>query len=879
VATKTTRVTAVIAAKVEGGADITALAKQLDKLPDQQDIAVGAEVTGTKELNGLADTVDQLPTSTSTRISADVTGDTDVSGLATDIDGLPRSTSAKVAATVTGERDVAGLTGDVKALPGTTNAKVAATVTGDEQVSDLTGDIKALPGTTDAKVDATVTGNQQVDSLFKQLAAMPTDKTVNVKANVSSNGKAGTSGIKDLNDEIDGTRRKSRDLGIEGAAFGSQFLGPFSEGAAIIGDLSEQLRNIGDEAEGAGGKLKGLATAGAGLAVGAAIGIAIDTMVKGYQAAQQRAQQLLTLQDSITKAIIESGNANSTAARQAELDGIKQTDVYKTLQAAGIRYQTIIEGLTDPTKFGALQDAIKSTGAGVDDFWSRSIGGKPQATKNLIDAAAAISGVSAAAAASAPEVAAVDQAFLGVGKSTSSAVPGLTAAGDVITGLSGSLDGAAAAAAAAQQQTAATFAGWGTAADNASGAIDTVGTSLSTMADDAAQSAIDTDGVSTALDGISSAASDAQRDLQFLGAELDKLAGRDRTAEQAAADLSSGILGLADAFTGAKKDKELDKKALVNWNVAALNATKGGQAIYESINQVSQGYDESVDSAYEAGAATGDYAKATKLARKAADDARKSFVKQATAQGLTVKQAQKLADKVGILAGKDIPDKSFKVLADDKKAQKALKDLEATKLAAKVLKVNADKSPADRALALLKNQKLAAKIQQIKGDSTDAKTKIKQLIALGIPPKEAEIIANAKNVDAAQAEIEALAKTYQAYINVSLLGVDLVEKTLGAIQGIIDNLTGGSHMATAPDTGGGTSAQLSVTSTSAAPAPSASQAVFRAPGGGLTVNNIRVQGAVDPASTARQIKQILTRAERRVGPIRAGTTTGLRAPV
>ena len=170
---------------------------------------------------------------------------------------------------------------------------------------------------------------------------------------------------------------------------------------------------------------------------------------------------------------------------------------------------------------------------------------------------------------------------------------------------------------------------------------------------------------------------------------LDKMSGRNRTAEQATADLNKSFIDMADTAKDAAKAGDLNTKALAAWNVGALTANKTGQDVYDSLNDVQTGYANATASAYASTAATMGVAAANDAARAAAQAAYTKFVTMAGGFGLSDSQARKLADSLGIVEGKKLTDKQMAIIAKDAEAKKKMDAFEAKKIADKTADVDA----------------------------------------------------------------------------------------------------------------------------------------------------------------------------------------------
>lgn len=328
---KTTRVSVEIGAKVTGGEQLTVFSKQLSAVPDQVDTTIAADVTGTAELSSLKTDLDALPDTTDVTVSADVTG-TELATLKTDLAALPASQSVSLSA------DVAGT-----------------------ELATLAGDLKALPASKSVRVDTTTTGDADIDRLVTQLSKMPTSKDVTVNAKVTSGGGSGKT-FKNLEEDIDGVSGKAKQLGIDGSSFASQFLGPYSEGIGIFGDLFEQLDQLGEHADGSKGKLEAIGTIAAGLGTAVVAGLAVDTIVKAFSAIEESQTRVNTAIQTVADSLIETGGLWGQTAELALLSQIEQTDAFKEMIKSGITYQDAWAAFTDETGAGlAKVDSIMSS--------------------------------------------------------------------------------------------------------------------------------------------------------------------------------------------------------------------------------------------------------------------------------------------------------------------------------------------------------------------------------------------------------------------------------------------------------------------------------------------------------------------------------------
>jgi hypothetical protein len=858
VAGKTTRVTAVIQAQVTGTDDLADLAKQLGEVPDK----------------------------TTTEIAAQVSGQQDIDGLSKDLAALPSQTTAAVSATVAGDELVHGLSSDLEALPGSVDTKVAATVTGDTQVGALTADIRGLPGSTETKVDTTVTGSDKVDALVTKLEGAPKSTSFTVTATVQEKGKS----IKQLGDDVDTVKEKAGGLASAGSGLASQFLGPMSNAIGVLGDLAEQFHNVSGEAEGAGSKMAGFAKVGAGIGATIIAGLAIDAIVGEFGKITAAQQEVAATTDTVTAALVASGGEWDKATKRAEIAALSQTSTFKTLISAGIDYTTVMDGLTgkaggmdklnaaignnagfDVVNAQAEANALSGVGSASSDAATGQLAylkandlltdSQKAGMQSSQDQADGIDLVSAALQDGAGQATLTTAQMEAAGNGLDLVGNAALHASETVPLSTQALIDQAAASKAAEAAAVTQAAESKAAADAYAQSLKDQATAELQAAQAAAQHALDSDAVSTALNSVSAAADASKRSIDFLQTALDKLSGRTQSAEDAAVGYNEAISGVAQAAADAAKNGGLNAKALKSWNVAALTATKTGQEVFHALDDLSGAYTDVVGSTFDAEVGTKGVATAMKDARAAADTARATFVKNAESFGLTKTQAEGLADKLGVLAGKDIPDKTFKVIADDKKAQAAVDAAKNAKITDKTFKIDGDNTKAENVLTALKNQTVADKVQKILGDGESVTEKIAELKAIGIPDKYAKIIAQAKDTDEAQADIQKVADhEYDASITVHFKAKNQEQANLinfafpGAGVGVASTAPEGPTVSTS---------SAGVSSTAAPGVRSASLAIS-APG--VATYSIVIQGAVDKDGTARALEKILDQRARRVGP-------------
>lgn len=901
---KTTRVTAIIGAKVEGDKELQDLAKQLAKLPDEQDIEVGARVTGGEDVDGLAKTVKALPDKADVKVGARVTGDDDVADLSGDLDALPSSVDAGVSAKVTGAQDVADLDSDLSGLPGSTDADVAAEVTGNQEVADLSTDLKALPATTSVKADVATTGNDKLDALVADLAALPPSKTVTVSAQITGGGGGKDSPIRKFQGELDDVGDSAGDAGGGISALGSEITstlgGSFSEGIGVAGDFAEQFRNIRDQVNEAGGGMKNWAKAVGGIGATIGVGLLLTPLLEWVGSLSEAAEETTAAIDGIADAWRAAGGTIDAGIIEDQITELADSDAFKGV-AIGLQDVLTIEPKLTLKALSGDVAAYESIVADAQKrIENRRKAGDPEGVqdakkalgdfRDLYDQRVAIIEGGSAKGAAVQEV--INERLAQEGLTLEENTSKIEQQAGFITTTAGAWEAYHDAAEGGGEAQA-----W---LDEQVAELQAVADGYNDAALAAVQFAVDNDGVHTALAESSEAASEAADRLNFFKLSMDEISGSTEEARDSVFELG-GVLQDMEGFKGQAGIATRFEKG----GLAALAATESGQAFYGMLKDGADVYADTSAAAYELALAEGKtIPQAQKALRTSATETYDQMIKSMTANGqMSEETAADILKQVGIVNGADLDPKTLELLADDTKVQNALDEVEAQKLKDKELKVLGDLTKVLEALAklkgikidgktqkvdgditdaqdtlrILRNDTLRDKVQKIKGDKTDVDTKIQQLTALGIPPKEAKIIAETSGLSDAEAAIQRVADgSYQAEIDVK---ANPIGKAWDYLFGGL-----GTYTASVPPPRSGLSAGVTAEG-AAAPvglsvlaAPRISprvSATAQAPGG----ISITVNGALDPPAVARQINQVLTRAQRRTGPIRAGGSTELRAPV
>lgn len=209
------------------------------------------------------------------------------------------------------------------------------------------------------------------------------------------------------------------------------------------------------------------------------------------------------------------------------------------------------------------------------------------------------------------------------------------------------------------------------------------------------------------LGGAAAAADQLSSAMDYLSLKFAEIAGRNLSAEEAAAALNAAYRGVEAALkdgTKAATDNseagQLNIDAMNNWDVAALTATDDGAKMYDQLNNLVDAHAQTTAAAYLNAIATGDVAGAAQIARDKATLSRQAFVQLASQyNGGNIPAAEDLANKLGILDGTQIQDKEFETILDDAVANGKLTALQAQEIRDKTFGINAE----DNATPVMKN--------------------------------------------------------------------------------------------------------------------------------------------------------------------------------
>lgn len=195
-----------------------------------------------------------------------------------------------------------------------------------------------------------------------------------------------------------------------------------------------------------------------------------------------------------------------------------------------------------------------------------------------------------------------------------------------------------------------------------------------------AKAAVDSDDLSTALKKSSDDAATAGRQLSFFKLSMDDVHGSSRSVVDSQIAFGEALQNVADLGKEGGAALKLTNAQMAAFDVAALSSSKEGAQFASTMLDTKDAYIATVAATYSATEATQGVAAAQDAASGTADSLYKSLLDQAKGLGLNDEQARQLLASVGILDGQQIRDKDFKILADDSDASKKLSDIIAMKI-------------------------------------------------------------------------------------------------------------------------------------------------------------------------------------------------------
>jgi hypothetical protein len=435
-----------------------------------------------------------------------------------------------------------------------------------------------------------------------------------------------------------------------------------------------------------------------------------------------------------------------------------------------------------------------------------------------------------------------------------------------------------------------------------------------------AQAAAASTAVSTSLTQAKDQADAASRAVSFLEAELGKLDAR-MSNEAAVVQWARGI------DDGTAKLKELtdagglNVEALKKWDVAALQVGSSNQQLYDVMSKQADAYPELIGQTFAAAGGAANLEGATKAASEAAGGAYTQFIAMGQAAGLTAEESAALASQLGILDATQISPKLFEVIAQDQAAQATVAQIQATQIGAKSFDITAGAdgayATADDVLTYVDSAGATISVNAATGQATSAVAGWQQATngttattttKTNVVPGTTAVSGweRAASGTTATAKLDANAQQAQSTLSSTVSAINASSATVrvaadvssanGSVSSFIAVTNGRSASVTVtantapfyaafnalPTSKTVTLNQVTVSSSAPAPAvaysidPAAGTLGRSAPssrlmatgttGGGSSVV-INVTGAVDPDSTARQIRSILDARDRRSGGV------------
>ena len=172
------------------------------------------------------------------------------------------------------------------------------------------------------------------------------------------------------------------------------------------------------------------------------------------------------------------------------------------------------------------------------------------------------------------------------------------------------------------------------------------------------------DEMTQALDNNKAAADRARQALDFFSQAIDRLVGRNIDAQLAEQQLNDQVRAVEQAFKDGTAATNGHIESLIRADGTIDTTTEAGSKLFGTINDYRTAYDNATISAYQQAVATGNVAGAADAARAAATSARERFLAMAASQNISSEAAVALANKLGIVDGTEIDDKTFAVIAN-----------------------------------------------------------------------------------------------------------------------------------------------------------------------------------------------------------------------
>jgi hypothetical protein len=190
----------------------------------------------------------------------------------------------------------------------------------------------------------------------------------------------------------------------------------------------------------------------------------------------------------------------------------------------------------------------------------------------------------------------------------------------------------------------------------------------------AAQDAADNTTLDRQMQDAADAVDRVKRSVDFLRDTMDKMSGRPIGIDDSVAAWSKGITSMKDDFASFTEKVGSDgAKALNDFDVAAINSTKEGQALWGDLRSAADDYSALLGNVWTASQNSGDsMAQSIEKVNAAAGPARQTLLDMLAPLVGGTEQADALLTKFGIIDTTTIDDKHFQmIMEDDEAARKA----------------------------------------------------------------------------------------------------------------------------------------------------------------------------------------------------------------
>ena len=430
--------------------------------------------------------------------------------------------------------------------------------------------------------------------------------------------------------------------------FGGKILEGWPDVKAKLGEFKDKLKDSVTSVSGFKSAAKGIFDAvGPGLAIGGAvagIGLLVDVLGEAGKASKDAE----TAYGGVVSALVASGGVWDAHARQIENDTITNSDAFKGLVDAGVSASDAIEILSGNY---ALFQELERNGSPLSQNVTRTL---EEQVGAMVDAHGATGKLSAARIEGNRILEEKQKAEADAGKST------------------------------------ADLAAENLAAISSTDALTTAYSQYKASVQDAAKNTT----LQTTLDGVSSAAAQAKRDMEYLNIEIDKMTGRNPDVEKAGLAFQKLLnppgKDQKSPFQAFAEGTPLAVKAINDWNTAIIDGIPSGQDFHQQLLDIADGAKSSNEAVLASALVSGTTADAMAALGKNMDDQRTKFLTWAQPLKDAGVDVEGLADKLGLVASTDLKPITIKAVMDDALAQEALRQLQGQELPIKTIKITAD---------------------------------------------------------------------------------------------------------------------------------------------------------------------------------------------